>query len=107
MSALLKIICGVFLVGAVKSSDDYKNFQRGFCQLKVEFNEFKENILGNEEFDIWKPLRKIWCDIKFEKEEYLQLAVTIFVLICIVIIVIMLLKAICHCLCGRETANGW
>lgn len=101
MTAVFNILCGIFLVGAVRASDDYKDFQRGFCQFKVELNELKDKILGNDEFDVWKPLRKIWCDVKFEKEEYLQLAFTIFLLTAIIIIAAMLLKAICDCLCGR------
>lgn len=107
MSAVLQILCGMFLVGAVKTSDDYKDFQRGICQFKVEFNELKEKILGNEEFDVWKPLRKIWCDVKFEKEEYLQLAFTLFVLVAIILVAAMLLKAICDCFCGRKASVGW
>lgn len=101
MSAVLRIICGIFLAGTVSATDEYKEFQKGFCQFKVEFNEFKEKILGNEEFDVWKPLRKIWCDVKFEKQEYLQLALTLLVFTLIIIVVVMLLKAICDCICGR------
>lgn len=101
MSVVFNIIYGLFLAGVVKS-DDVKDFQKGWCQLKVEVNELKEKILGNEEFDMWKPLRKIWCNIKFENEEYLQLAVTILVFLILLIIALLILKAICNCICGQE-----
>ncbi|KAL5288120.1 hypothetical protein ACFFRR_008775 [Megaselia abdita] len=105
MSAALKIICGMFLVGVVRTDDDYREFQRGVCYFKAEFNELKEKVLGNEEFDIWKPLKKIWCDVKFENEEYLQLTLTLFVIIAIIVVAILLLKAILKCFCEIRNPN--